>query len=156
VFIGAASSDYANLIQTKASDADLSAYWGTGNANSVLAGRLAYFLGVHGPTLAIDTACSSALVALHTACNSLRSGESDCAIAGGVNVMLSPQMTVHFCQNGMLSPDARCKTFDAAADGYTRAEGGGVVVLKRLADEQLNGDRVLAVAQLSRQSRWLQ
>src|SRR5262249_4341306 len=120
-------------------------YLGTGTALSVAAGRLSYLLGWHGPSLAIDTACSSSLVAVHQACRSLHSGECVLALVGGVNLMLSPVPTLNFCKAKMLAADGRCKAFDAAADGYVRGEGCGVVVLKRLSDAQRDGDRIWAL-----------
>jgi acyl transferase domain-containing protein len=117
----------------------------SGGALSVIAGRLAYFLGTQGPAVVVDTACSSSLVAIHQACRSLRQRESRLAIAGGVSTILLPELTVNFSQARMLSPDGRCKTFDAAADGYVRGEGCGIVVLKRLSDALAEGDRVMAV-----------
>src|SRR5439155_7524130 len=98
-----------------------------------------------GPSLSVYTACSSALVAVHLACQSLRNQESHLALAGGVNLVLSPWATILLSKYGMLAADGRCKTFDASADGYGRSEGCGVVVLKRLADAERDGDRVLAV-----------
>ncbi len=117
----------------------------SGGALSVIAGRLAYFLGTQGPAMVVDTACSSSLVAVDQACRSLRQKESCLAIAGGVGVILLPALTINFSQARMLSPDGRCKTFDAAADGYVRGEGCGIVLLKRLSDAMADGDRVLAV-----------
>ena len=101
----------------------ISGYSGVGTALSVAAGRLSYFFGLKGPSLALDTACSSSLVAIHLACQSLRNRESHLALAGGVNLILSPTTTVAACKAMMLSPDGLCKTFDAAADGYGRGEG---------------------------------
>ncbi len=124
---------------------DLDAYIPTGNAANFAAGRLAYFLGARGPAVVVDTACSSSLVAIHLACQSLRWRESDAALVGGTNLLLSPGTSIACSRWGMLSPDGQCKTFDAAADGYVRSEGCGVVVLKRLSDAQRDGDRVLAV-----------
>ena len=123
----------------------LNAYTGTGNTFSVAAGRIAYLLGLHGPCLAVDTACSSSLVTVHLACQSLRSGESDLALAGGVNLILSPDSSIFLCKAKALAPDGRCKTFDAAADGYARSEGCGVVVLKRLSDALAQRDNIRAV-----------
>ncbi|WP_017654183.1 type I polyketide synthase [Fortiea contorta] len=139
VFVGISNFDYAHL-QSK-----LDAYTGTGNAFSIAANRISYFLDFHGPSLAVDTACSSSLVALHQACQSLRQGECNLALAAGVNLILTPQLTITFSQAGMMASDGRCKTFDADADGYVRGEGCGVVVLKRLSDAERDGDNILAV-----------
>lgn len=145
VWVGISLDDYTR-IQIRLDDASLyNAYSGTGNAFSCAAGRLSYTLGLHGPNLALDTACSSSLVALHLACRSLRSGECDLALAGGVNLMLSPDSSVFLSKARALSPDGRCKTFDARADGYSRSEGCGMVVLKRLSDARAAGDPILAV-----------
>jgi acyl transferase domain-containing protein len=144
VFLGITTSDYGGL-QLAGGPADLTAYFGTGTALSVAAGRLSYFFGLNGPSLAVDTACSSSLVAVHLAAQSLRRGECRFAIAGGVNLMLRPEPTINFCRARMLSADGRCKTFDAAADGYSRGEGAGIVVLERLSDALAGGKRVLAV-----------
>ena len=124
---------------------DIDPYIPFGNASNFAAGRLAYFLGVHGPAVVIDTACSSSLVAVHLACQSLRRRESDQALAAGVNLILTPENSIACSRWGMLAPDGRCKTFDADADGYVRSEGAGVVVLKRLSDALRDGDSVLAV-----------
>jgi 3-oxoacyl-(acyl-carrier-protein) synthase/acyl carrier protein len=145
VFVGISTTDYAQLFTKMNDPAKLDAYMGTGNSLSVAAGRLSYVLGLQGPCLSVDTACSSALVAVHLACNSLRRGECCTALAGGVNLILIPDITINFCRARMLATDGRCKTFDGAADGYVRGEGAGVVVLKRLSDAQADGDRVLAV-----------
>ncbi len=145
VFIGISSNDYA-LMQFKAMEhTGISAYFGIGSAASAAAGRLSYFLGLQGPCLAVDTACSSSLVAVHLACQSLRQGECRAALVAGVNLILTPEVTVNFCRARMLAADGRCKTFDAAADGYVRSEGCGAVVLKRLSDAIADGDPVLAV-----------
>ena len=117
----------------------------TGTALSVAAGRISYVFDLHGPTLALDTACSSSLVALHHACVSLQRGETDAALAAGVNVMLDPRVSVTLSHSGMLSAEGRCKTFDQAADGYVRSEGCAAVVVKRLRDAERDGDRILAV-----------
>lgn len=142
VFVGIGATDYHRLVM---SDPRADTYASTGTLFSVAAGRLSYVLGLTGPAIAVDTACSSSLVAVHLACQSLRSGESDVALAAGVNLMLSPELTVNFCRAGMLSRDGRCKTFDADADGYVRSEGCGVVVLKRVSDAVRDGDRIHAV-----------
>ncbi len=144
VFVGIASSDYAQLVAGRG-EAAIDAYAGTGTAHSAGVGRISYVLGLEGPNVAIDTACSSALVAVHQACQSLRSGKSDLALAGGVNVILTPEPTLNFSKARMLAPDGRCKTFDATADGYVRSEGCGIVVLKRLKDARRDGDTVLAL-----------
>src|SRR5262249_40990606 len=125
--------------------AQIDTYYGTGNSLSAAAGRVSYVLGLRGPSLAVDTACSSSLVALHLACQALRRGECDTALAGGVSLILSPVATLNLCRARMLAPDGRCKTLDASADGYVRGEGCGVLVLKRLPDALRDGDRVLAV-----------
>jgi amino acid adenylation domain-containing protein/thioester reductase-like protein len=143
VFIGISSYDYSRL---QFDDPEMiDAYAGTGNAHSIAANRLSYFFDLRGPSMAVDTACSSSLVAVHLACQSLRSGESDVALAGGVNLILTPELTITFSQARMLSSDGHCKTFDAAADGYVRGEGCGVVILKRLSDALREGDNILAL-----------
>jgi acyl transferase domain-containing protein/SAM-dependent methyltransferase/aryl carrier-like protein len=145
VFVGISNSDYAHLHTRSGDQTRIDTYEGTGNAFSFASGRLSYVLGWHGPSVSVDTACSSSLVAVHLAGQSLRAGECDVALAGGVNLILSPDSFIRACKNGMLAPDGRCKTFDAAADGYARGEGCGVVVLKRLSAALAAGDRILAV-----------
>lgn len=140
VFVGISSQDYAQM----QSHTEVNTYAATGNAHGMAANRLSYLLNLQGPSLAVDTACSSSLVAVHLACQSLRSGECDLALAGGVNLMLSPTLSTALAQAGMLSLDGRCKTFDASADGYGRGEGCGVVVLKPLGLALEAGDRILA------------
>lgn len=142
VFVGISSTDYHRLVL---GDEAPDTYAATGTAASVAAGRISYVLGLNGPALSVDTACSSSLVAVHLARGSLQRAESDLAVVGGVNLMLTPELTVNFCSAGMLSRDGRCKTFDAGADGYVRSEGCGVVVMKRLEDALRDGDRVHAV-----------
>ncbi len=144
VFVGIGSNEYAHLDGDRA-EASSDVYAVTGNDASFAAGRLSYVLRLQGPAMSVNTACSSSLVAVHLACQSLRTGESDLALAAGVSLMLSPQTTVYLSQLRALAPDGRCKTFDAAADGYARGEECGVVVLKRLRDAQRDGDRVLAL-----------
>jgi acyl transferase domain-containing protein/acyl-CoA synthetase (AMP-forming)/AMP-acid ligase II/acyl carrier protein len=144
VFVGVSTDDYRQALLEPGAQPDESML-GTGTATCGVAGRLSFVLGLRGPCMVIDTACSSSVVAVHQAMQSLRLGESRLALAGGVNLILNPAVTVSFCRAGMLSPDGRCKTFDAAADGYGRGEGCGVVVLKRLSDAQRDGNRILAV-----------
>ncbi|WP_205127346.1 type I polyketide synthase [Okeania hirsuta] len=143
VFLGIGQNDYANLGFSQVEN--ISPYDATGNGFCFAAGRLSYFLGLQGPSIAIDTACSSSLVAIHEACQSLRQGESNLALAGGVQLILSPQVTTALSKLKALSPDGKCKTFDAAADGYGRGEGCGIVVLKRLSDAVKDGDNIQAV-----------
>ncbi|MDG9710668.1 acyltransferase domain-containing protein [Streptomyces sp. DH10] len=143
VFVGVSAPEYGQL--TGADPAAVDPWAPAGGALSVTAGRLAYVLDTRGPSLAVDTACSSSLVAVHHACVSLRTGESDTAIAAGVNLLLSPAVTVAFRRAGALAPDGRCKPFSAAADGIGRGEGCAAVILKRLSDAERDGDRVLAV-----------
>ena len=143
VFVGACVSEYGYLASRDLSQID--AWTGTGGALSIIANRLSYFLDLHGPSLTVDTACSSSLVAVHLACQSLRTGQSDLAIAGGVNLLLSPVVTRSFDRAEAMSATGACHAFDASADGFVRGEGCGVAVLKRLADAVRDGDRVLAV-----------
>ncbi|NUO79357.1 SDR family oxidoreductase, partial [candidate division KSB1 bacterium] len=145
VYLGLSTNDYSQAQAHHVDENSIDAYAGTGNAFSVASGRLSYTLGLQGPSLAVDTACSSSLVAVHLACQSLRNGETQLALAGGVNTMLSPAVTINFCKARMLAPDGRCKTFDEAADGYVRGEGCGIVVLKRLSDAERDGDHILAL-----------
>lgn len=143
VFVGVCAPEYASLTATDSSD--LSVWTATGAALSIVANRVSYLLDLRGPSLSVDTACSSSLVATHLAVRSLLAGESDIAVAGGVNVLLSPMITMTFDLAGGTAPDGRCKAFDASANGMVRAEGCGVVILKRLGDAQRDGDRVLAI-----------
>jgi acyl transferase domain-containing protein/surfactin synthase thioesterase subunit/acyl carrier protein len=140
IFVGLSNSDYGRL-SFNHPDAP-NAYLGTGNAFSVAASRLAYILDLRGPSMAVDTACSSSLVAVHLGCQSLDRGECSLVLAGGVNLILSPELTQVFAEAQMLSPDGRCKAFDEKANGYVRSEGCGVVVLKRLADAIADGDPI--------------
>ena len=143
VFVGISTGDYAQLCLQRAGD--LEPYWSTGNASCIAANRLSYFLDLKGPSLAVDTACSSSLVATHLACTSLRNGECDLALVGGVNVILTPTVSTSFAQAGGLAPDGRCKAFDARANGMVRSEGVGIVVLKRLPEALADGDQIYAV-----------
>ncbi len=144
VFVGITTSDYARLAIANDSTA-LDVYTATGGALNVAAGRLSHVFGLNGPAMAVDTACSSSLVAVHLACQSLRGRECDLALAGGVNLLLTPEAFVCFAKWGMMAPDGRCKTFDERADGFVRGEGCGMIALKRLSDAQSAGDRVLAL-----------
>ena len=143
VFIASYYSDYAMM--QFADHEWIDARTLTGTQHSVLANRLSYLLDLRGPSISIDTACSSSLVAVHLACQSLRTGESSVALAGGVSLMLAPEMMITLSKVGFMSPTGRCRTFDALADGFIRGEGCGVVVLKRLSDAIADGDRVLSV-----------
>ena len=145
VFAGIGSGDYRDLLSAGTGVERPSFYMTTGNSHSTAIGRVAFALGLEGPAMAVDTACSSSLVALHQAVASLQRGEADLALAGGVNALLSRANTELMAGAGMLAPDGRCKTFDAAADGYVRGEGCGMVVLKRLSDAEADGDRIWAV-----------
>lgn len=145
VFVGVTAYDYMLRMSGTVRPEDLDAYVLTGNSANFAAGRLAYLLGVRGPAMVLDTACSSSLVAIHLACQSLRWRESDAALVGGTNLLLTPGTSIACSRWGMLSPAGQCKTFDAGADGYVRSEGAGVVVLKRLVDAQRDGNRVLAL-----------
>ncbi|MEM7125918.1 MAG: SDR family NAD(P)-dependent oxidoreductase [Chloroflexota bacterium] len=146
VFLGTSGEDDGySALNSGQSLVNLDIHTATNSGISVAAGRLAYILGLQGPTLTVDTACSSSLVSLHLACQSLRASECDLALAGGASLMLSPDVHVALSQMQALSPDGRCKTFDAAADGYGRGEGVGMVLLKRLRDAQADGDTIYAV-----------
>ena len=143
VFVGWMHNDYQN----EASDSflNLNPYIATGAAGSFLSGRLAYYLGLQGPSVAVDTACSSSLVALHLACQSLHRGECNRALVGGVNAIVSPTTNILTCKLKALSPEGHSRAFDAAADGYLRGEGCGVVTLRRLADAQRDQDPIVGV-----------
>ncbi|MCP4692354.1 MAG: hypothetical protein GY859_30190, partial [Desulfobacterales bacterium] len=144
VFVGISSSEYAQRLTARGPE-KIDSYLGSGNAHAAAPGRLAYLLDAHGPGLAVDTACSSSLTAVHLACRSLRDKECDMALAGGVNLLLTPTVSINHSRAGMLPPDGRCKTFDAAADGFIRSDGCGVIVLKRLSRALENRDNILAL-----------
>ncbi|MEU9291548.1 type I polyketide synthase, partial [Streptomyces sp. NPDC048275] len=144
VFIGTTAGDYATLLHQQGPEA-ITAHAVTGINRGIIANRVSYTLGLRGPSLTVDTAQSSALVAVHLACESLRTGESELAIAGGVNLILAPESTLGLTRFGGLSPDGVAYTFDARANGYVRGEGGGAVVLKPLERAQADGDRIYAV-----------
>lgn len=145
VFVGICFNDYAKHSVNSGIPEQIDAYTSLGNAKSIAAGRLSYVFGFQGPNISLDTSCSSSLLAIHLACQSLRNRESDLALAGGVNLMLSPEVTIGFCKLKALSANGHCKTFDATADGYVRGEGCGIVVLKRLSDAIADGDRIHAL-----------
>lgn len=143
VFLGISHSDYDRLIYQ---DYDrISPHHGTSTYHCIAANRVSYVLDLRGPSLAVDTACSSSLVAAHLACQSLRCGECDLAIVGGVNLILSPEETIGLSQCGLMALDGRCKTFDETADGYVRGEGCGVLVLERSECARANERRILAL-----------
>ncbi|HVH41183.1 MAG TPA: type I polyketide synthase, partial [Labilithrix sp.] len=145
VFLGVCANEYSELSFSADVPTAVGPYLSTGGSPAVIAGRASYALGLTGPSLVVDTACSSSLVAVHLACESLRVRTSDVAIAGGVNLIVSPRSTGRLAKLGALSADGRCRTFDATGSGFGRGEGGGVVVLKRLSDAVRDGDRVLAL-----------
>ena len=144
IFVGVATNEYSHLLSAESVE-KIEPHFITGNALNAISGRVAFALGLEGPAVAVDTACSSSLVAVHQACQALHSGDCDLALAGGVNVLLSPVSTIAASRARMLSPVGRCKTFDASADGYVRSEGCGILVLKRLSDAVRDDDRICAV-----------
>lgn len=145
VFVGITTRDYLERALCSDEIGELEQYLATGTALNTASGRLSFFYGLRGPSLSVDTACSSSLVAVHLACESLKRGETTCAVAAGVNLILSPNYSVFLGKAHALSPTASCKTFDESADGYVRSEGCGVIVLKRLNDALRDGNPVLSV-----------
>ncbi len=145
VFMGLATHEFLGMLIRHTSYEDVDIYSGTGTSPAAGAGRISFRLGLQGPAVAVDTACSSSLVAVHQACQALEAGDCDVALVGGVNVILTPVPMINLTRARMLAPDGRCKTFDAAADGYVRGEGCGVVVLKRTGDAVRDNDRIRAV-----------
>ncbi|XTP34316.1 polyketide synthase Pks13 [Mycobacterium sp. TJFP1] len=144
VYVGSSTNDYSFLGVADPSTAH--PYAITGTASSIIANRVSYFYDFRGPSMAIDTACSSSLVAVHEGVKALRSGDADVVLAGGVNALVTPLVTVGFDEvGGVLAPDGRIKSFSKDADGYARSEGGGMLVLKRLADARRDGDQIYAV-----------
>ena len=144
VYIGSSTNDYSYLAMMDPRTAH--PYAITGTASSIIANRVSYFYDFRGPSVAVDTACSSSLVAVHSGVQALRSGEADVVLAGGVNALVTPAVTIGFDEvGGVLAPDGRIKSFSSDADGYARSEGGGMLVLKRLADARRDGDEILAV-----------
>ena len=148
VFVGICSNDYTQHLINQG-EQSIDAYLAVGNSHSTAAGRLSHLFGLSGPCLAMDTSCSSSLVAVHLACLNLRNRECDVAIAGGVQRLLSPIFNINFSKARMLAADGRCKTFDASADGYVRSEGCGAVVLKRLSDANAENDHIVALIRSS-------
>lgn len=145
VYVGMSGDDYSRHHRHSGNLESIDAYSLTGSTSSTAAGRISYTLGLHGPCITLDTACSSSLVALHLATRSLRAKESDMALVGGVNLILSPEVHVAFSKLQAISPDGKCRTFDAAANGYVRSEGCAFVLLKREADALRDGDRIFAL-----------
>jgi len=141
VFVGISNHDYMGLGGTNWPDA----YSNTGNAFSIAANRISYIFDLHGPSFAVDTACSSSLVCIHQACQALQNGECSSALAGGVNILADIGPWLGFSRASMLSPEGRCKSFDADGNGYVRAEGGGFVLLKPLEDAERDGDNIMCV-----------
>ena len=144
VFAGVTYNTYGRRVEA-GDAARMDAYYITGNSLNAVAGRISYVLGLQGPCLAVDTACSSSLVAFHLACQSLRNEECGIALAGGVNLILSPEITIALSRARVIAADGRCRAFDAGAHGYGRAEGCGVLVLKRLRDALAANDRIHAL-----------
>ncbi|MBD2727329.1 acyltransferase domain-containing protein [Nostoc sp. FACHB-892] len=144
-FIGIYLNDYSKVMSSLGDVSQIDAFSAIGNSLSVAAGRLSYFLGLKGPSMAVDSSCSSSLVSVHLACQSLRLKECNLALAGGVGLNLVPDTSIALSRTRMLNPDGRCKTFDAAANGFVKGEGCGLVVLKRLSDALADGDKVLAL-----------
>ncbi len=145
LFVGSCTDDYLQLFNNLADPARIEGYSSLGTARCITVGRVSHLLGLEGPAIQFDTACSSSLVAVHQACASLRSGECEMTLAGGVNLQLSPVWTIGLCKLKALAPDGRCKTFDAAANGFGRGEGCGILVLKRLSDALEAGDPIRAL-----------
>ena len=145
VFVGISHNDYQGLQHTPTDRAGISAHTPTGSAHSIAANRISYCLNLSGPSIAMDTACSSALTAVHVACEHILAGRCKTAMAGGVTVMITPDGFIGFSQAGMLSPEGKCKAFDASANGFVRGEGAGMVLMKRLSDAIADGDRIHAV-----------
>src|SRR6202790_1240510 len=145
VFVGISHRDYQGIQHTVTDRAGISAHTSTGTAHSIAANRISYCLNLRGPSIAMDTACSSALTAVHVGCEHILAGRCKAAIAGGVTVMITPGGFIGFSQASMLSPEGRCKAFDASANGFVRGEGAGMVLLKRVSHALADGDPIQGV-----------
>src|ERR1044071_2825103 len=145
VFVGISHNDYQGIQSTAFDHFGITPHTATGSAHSVAANRIAYCFNLRGPSVAMDPACSSALTAVHTACEHIWAGRGDTALAGGVTVMITPGGFIGFSQAGMLSPEGKCKAFDADANGFVRGEGAGMVLLKRLSKAIEDGDPIHGV-----------
>src|SRR5467141_3685374 len=145
VFVGISHNDYQGIQSTSFDHFSIGPYTPTGSAHSIAANRISYCLNLRGPSVAMDTACSSALTAVHAACEHIWAGRGDVALAGGVTVMISPGGFIGFSQAGMLSPEGQCAAFDASASGFVRGEGAGIVLLKRLSNAVADGDPIQGV-----------
>jgi len=145
VFVGVMNNDYGQRVLNEEGLEGIDPYFMGARANCAISGRLSYLWGFQGPSLVVDTACSSSMVAVHLACQSLRNGECSLALAGGVNLLLSPEASIYLSSSGALSEDGRCRSFDASAEGYGRAEACGVLVLERLSEARARGANILAV-----------
>src|SRR5437762_7026880 len=145
VFVGISHNDYQGIQSTSFDHFSIGPYTPTGSAHSIAANRISYCLNLRGPSVAMDTACSSALTAVHAACEYIRTGRGDTALAGGVTVMITPGGFIGFSQASMLSPDGKCKAFDASANGFVRGEGAGMLLLKRLSQAIADGDPIHGV-----------
>ena len=145
VFVGISHNDYQGIQSTPFDHFTISPHTPTGSAHSIAANRISYCLNLRGPSIAMDTACSSALTAVHTACEHIWAGRGDAALAGGVTVMITPGGFIGFSQAAMLSPEGRCAAFDASASGFVRGEGAGMVLLKRLSRAIADGDPIQGV-----------
>src|SRR6266853_2245443 len=145
VFVGISHNDYQVIQGTPSDSQGISPHSPTGSAHSIAANRISYCLNLRGPSVAMDTACSSALTAVHAACEHIWAGRGDVALAGGVTVMITPGGFIGFSQASMLSPDGKCKAFDASANGFVRGEGAGMVLLKRMSQALADGDPILGV-----------
>lgn len=145
VYIGQFMHDYEQLQLDSAARKLMTSHTATGPSMTLTAARISYAFDFTGPSVTLDTACSSSLVALDMACKALRNSDSKLAIAGGVNILLRPELTMSICKASMLSPDGRCKSFDASANGYVRSEGAGLILVKKLVDAKRDGDNILAI-----------